>query len=79
MYERFEELENRILRAAELVKTTQRELAGARTRMAQMERELEELRRERDQVKNRIELLLESLSDLAEEQSVRSEALSNRR
>jgi chromosome segregation ATPase len=71
---KFEELETRILRAVELLKTTrseketaEKELAAARNRAAQLERELEELRRERDVVRAKVESLLESLAELSEE------------
>jgi chromosome segregation ATPase len=70
----FSELEERILRAIELVKTTrqqkvkaEKELDVARNQIVTLERELEELRSERDLVKNKVESLLESLSELTEE------------
>ena len=76
-FEKFEELETRIVRTVELVKTTrhekellERELAGARASMARMERELDELRRDRDIVKDKVEMLLENLSQITEETSV---------
>ncbi len=72
--DRFSELETRILRTIELVKTTRKEkeqaekaLAAARGQIGQLERELEQLRRERDLVKNKVESLLENLSELTEE------------
>lgn len=72
--DRFSELETRILRTIELVKTTRKEkeqaekaLVAARSQIAQLERELEQLRRERDLVKNKVESLLENLSELTEE------------
>jgi chromosome segregation ATPase len=72
--EKFEELETRILRAVELVKTTRREkdalekeLAGARAQISRLEREMGELSREREMVKNKVESLLENLSELTEE------------
>jgi uncharacterized coiled-coil DUF342 family protein len=71
---KFAELEARILQTIELVKTTRqekdhvvKELSAARAAMAHMEKELEELRRERDLVKNKVESLLETLSALTEE------------
>ena len=71
---KFSELETRIARTIELVKTTrqekesaEKELAVARTNIARLERELEHLRRDRDLVKNRIESLLETLSEVTEE------------
>jgi chromosome segregation ATPase len=72
--DKFTELEARIMRTVELVKTTrqekekvERELLGARSQIKNLEREIEQLRRERDLVKNKVELLLESLSELSEE------------
>jgi chromosome segregation ATPase len=71
---KFAELEARILQTIELVKTTRqerdhaaRELSAARAAIAHLEKELEELRRERDLVKNKVESLLETLSALTEE------------
>jgi FtsZ-binding cell division protein ZapB len=71
-FEKFEELESRIARAVELVKSTRRE-------NEELKRELEELRRERDLVKNRIENLLDNLSELTGETGVQIEAAPNRR
>jgi len=72
--EKFTELETRIVRTIELVKTTrqerdraEKELAAARTTIAGLEKELEQLRRERDLVKNKVESLLETLSEITEE------------
>ena len=72
--DKFEELENRILRTIELVKVTRQEkdeaakdLSAARKQIAGLERELEQLKRERDLVKNKVESLLEMLTELAEE------------
>ena len=74
MTDKFEELENRITRTIELVKTTrhekaeaERELAAARKQMAQLERELDQLRHERELVKTKVASLLEMLSELTEE------------
>jgi chromosome segregation ATPase len=74
MTDKFEELENRIARTIELVKTTrqgkaqvERELSMARQQITTLERELDQLRRERDVVKNKVESLLEMLSALTEE------------
>jgi chromosome segregation ATPase len=70
----FAELETRILKTIELVKTTRQErdraeteLTTARNQILRMEKELEQLRRERDLVKNKVETLLETLSELTEE------------
>jgi len=72
--DRFAELETRILRTIELVKTTRQEkdraemeLSAARTTIARLEKELEQLRHERDVVKNKVESLLESLAEITEE------------
>jgi chromosome segregation ATPase len=72
--DRFSELEARITRTVELVKTTrqekekaEKELLNARSQIKTLEREIEQLRRERDLVKNKVESLLENLSELNEE------------
>ena len=72
--DKFSELESRIMRTIELVKTTrqekdkaEKELFAARSQIRNLERELEQLRRERDLVKNKVESLLENLSELTEE------------
>jgi chromosome segregation ATPase len=72
--EKFAELETRIGRTIELVKTTrqerdraEKELAAARSNITRLEKELEQLRQERDLVKNKVESLLETLSELTEE------------
>jgi chromosome segregation ATPase len=74
MADKFDELESRITQTIELVKTTrqdkdqaQKDLAAARKQIASLELELEQLRRERDIVKNKVEALLEMLSELTEE------------
>ena len=63
----FAELETKIIRTIDLVKTTRQDLAAARAQIKNLERELEQLRRERDLVKNKVETLLETLSELTEE------------
>jgi chromosome segregation ATPase len=72
--DKFSELETRIMRAIELVKTTrqekekaEKELLNARSQIKNLEREIEQLRRERDLVKNKVESLLGNLSELNEE------------
>ena len=72
--DKFEELESRITRTVEVVKTTrqerdqaEKELEIARRQIAGLERELEQLRRERDLVKNKVESLIEMLSEFTEE------------
>ena len=73
----FAELETRILKTIELVKATRQErdraeteLTSARNQILRMEKELEQLRRERDLVKNKVETLLETLAELTEESVV---------
>ena len=61
--DRFGELETRIARTIELVKTL-------RAEVARLERENQELRHERDVVKNKIESMLDTLSELTEESLV---------
>ena len=72
--DKFTELETRILRTIELVKTTrqerdraQAELQTTRASVARLEKELEQLRQERDLVRNKVETLLETLAEFAEE------------
>ena len=74
---KFDELEERINRTIDLVKVTrqekataEKELAATRTQVKTLERELEQLRQERDLIKNKVELLLETLSELTEEKVV---------
>ena len=71
--DKFAELEDRIIRTIELVKTTrkqkeaaERELAFAQKQVSRLEEEIEGLKQERDLVKNRIEILLENLSEITE-------------
>lgn len=66
----FAELEAKIVRTIDLVKTTKQELAAARAEIKTLEKEVEQLRRERDVVKNKVESLLEALSELNEENVV---------
>ena len=72
--DKFTELETRILRTIELVKTTRQErdraeteLNATRAAVSRLEKEVEQLRRERDLVKNKVESLLSTLSELTEE------------
>ena len=74
MADKFDELESRITQTIELVKTTrqekdqaQKDLAATRKQIVSLERELEQLRRERDIVKQKVEALIEMLSELTEE------------
>lgn len=71
--DKFAELEDRIIRTIELVKTTrkqkeaaERELGFAQKQISRLEEELEELKQERNLVKNKVETLLENLSELTE-------------
>jgi chromosome segregation ATPase len=71
--DKFAELEDRIIRTIELVKTTrklkdsaERELTFAQKQISRLEEEIEGLKQERDLVKNRIENLLENLSEITE-------------
>jgi len=75
--DRFVELEARIIRTVELVKTTrqekaaaEKELAAARKTIERLEHENEELNQERELVKNRVESLLDNLSEVTEESVV---------
>ena len=72
--DKFNELEIRIARTVELVKATRqerdaasKELALARKRIGELEHENEDLKRERELVKNKVESLLDNLSELTEE------------
>jgi len=74
MADKFEELEKRIARTIELVKTTrqekaqaEKELAAAQKQIGVLEREMDQLRHERELVKSKVESLLEMLSELNEE------------
>jgi chromosome segregation ATPase len=76
-FDKFQELEDRIVRTIELVKTTrqektnaEKELSAARSQIKTLEREIDQLRHERDLVKNKVESLLETLSVLTEESVV---------
>jgi chromosome segregation ATPase len=71
--DKFAELEERIIRTIEFVKTTRkqkeavdRELTFAQKQIARLEEEIEGLKQERDMVKNRVEALLENLNELTE-------------
>jgi len=71
--DKFAELEDRIIRTIELVKTmrkqkdaAERELSFAQKQISRLEEEIEELKQERDLVKNKVEILLENLTELTE-------------
>jgi archaellum component FlaC len=71
--DRFTELEARIIRTIELVKTTrlekaavEKELTMTRKSVERLEREIEELKQERELVKNKVESLLDNLSEITE-------------
>jgi cell division protein FtsB len=75
--DRFTELEERIIRTVELVKTTRMEKAAVekelnltRKTVEKLEREIEDLKNERELVKNRVESLLDNLSEITEESVV---------
>ena len=75
--DKFGELEERILRAIEMIKSArmEKEIAEKQLRMARvqiedLERELGQLKRERDLVRTKVESLLETLSELTEESLV---------
>jgi chromosome segregation ATPase len=71
--DKFAELESRIARTIELVKTTrkekdaaERELTFAHKQIAHLEEQIEELKQERDEVRGRVESLLDNLTELIE-------------
>ncbi|HLQ77942.1 MAG TPA: hypothetical protein VK210_11340 [Terriglobia bacterium] len=75
--DKFVELEARIVRTIELVKTTrqekaavEKELVAARKNADMLEREIQELKQERELVKNRVESLLDNLTEITEESVV---------
>ena len=75
--DKFLALEVRIMQTIELVKRTrqekenaEKEMLAARSQVAHLEHELEQLRRERDVVRNKVESLVEILSELGEESLV---------
>jgi len=75
--DKFTELEARIVRTIELVKSTrmekvavEKELTMTRKSVEKLEREIEELKQERELVKNRVESLLDNLSEITEESVV---------
>lgn len=76
-FDKFQELEDRIVRTIELVKTTrqertnaEKELSAARSQIKTLEHEIDQLRHERDLVKDKVQSLLETLSVLTEESVV---------
>ena len=71
--EKFAELEDRIVRTIELVKSTrkqketvERELGFAQKQISRLQEEIEGLKQERHLVKNKVEILLENLNELTE-------------
>jgi len=71
--DKFAELEDRIIRTIDLVKTmrkqkesAERELTFAQRQISRLEEEIEGLKQERELVKNKVEILLENLSDITE-------------
>jgi cell division protein FtsB len=72
--DKFQELEARIARTIDMVKTMRRdkeaaekELAAVRSRADRLEREMAELKNDRDVIKNKVETLLDSLAALTED------------
>jgi chromosome segregation ATPase len=75
--DKFSELEARIIRTVELVKSTrmekaavEKELTMTRKSVERLEREIEDLKNERELVKTRVESLLDNLSEITEESVV---------
>jgi len=75
--DKFVELEGRIARTIELVKETRREkaavekeLAAAKRNLDRLELEVEDLKQERDVIRNRVEALLDKLLEVTEESVV---------
>ena len=75
--DKFVELEDRIARTIELVKETrkekaavEKELAAAKRNLDRLELELEDMKQERDVIKNRVEALLDKLLEVTEESVV---------
>ena len=66
----FPELEERILRAVEVIKSTRAERATAEKELAMARAQIERLERERDLIRNKVESLLKMLSELTEESLV---------
>ena len=72
--DKFQELEARIARTIDMVKTMRRdkeaaekELAAVRSRADRLEREMAELKNDRDVIKNKVETLLDNLAALTED------------
>jgi cell division protein FtsB len=72
--DKFGELEARIARTIDMVKTmrrdkeaAERELAAVQSRADKLEREMAELKSDRDLIKNKVETLLDSLAALTED------------
>jgi cell division protein FtsB len=72
--DKFAELEARIARTIDMVKTMRRdkeaaekELAVVRSRADRLEKEMAELKNDRDVIKNKVETLLDSLAALTED------------
>ena len=66
----FSELEQRILHAVEVIKSTRAEKEIAHKQLAMAQGQIERLERERDLIRNKVESLLEMLSKLTEESLV---------
>jgi len=75
--DKFVELEERIARTIDLVKETrkekaalEKELATAKRNVDRLELEAEDLKQERDVIKNKVEALLDKLLEVTEESVV---------
>jgi predicted nucleic acid-binding Zn-ribbon protein len=75
--EKFTDLEERIMRAIEVIKSTrmekeavERRLQSAQAEIAKLEHELEQLHRERDLIRTKIESLVDALSSQLAEGTV---------
>ena len=71
--DKFSELEQRILRAVDVIKSTRAEKEIAQKQLAVAHSQIERLERERDLIRDKVESLLEMLSEITEESHVWSE------
>jgi chromosome segregation ATPase len=72
--DKFDDLEERILRAVEVIKSTrtekeaaERQITLGQAQIAELQKELDQLRHERDLIRTKVESLLEVLSQLTED------------
>ncbi len=68
--DKFSELEQRILNAVQLIKSTRAERETAEKELALAHAQIERLEQERDMIRHKVESLLELLSELTEESLV---------